>query len=90
MPFIKTLQLAETCQLAVERIQWLQSKEASHQSTNCAYSSVDPAPPCEGLATEELRKVLLDETRPLFSRYRAMFALRNRGDKTSILALTEG
>jgi len=37
-----------------------------------------------------LRETLLDESVSLFERYRAMFALRNKGDKDSVLALAEG
>ncbi|KFU93973.1 Deoxyhypusine hydroxylase, partial [Chaetura pelagica] len=38
----------------------------------------------------ELRRALLDESRPLFERYRAMFALRNLGGPAAALALAEG
>lgn len=38
----------------------------------------------------QLRDALLDEARPLFERYRAMFALRNVGGKEAALALAEG
>lgn len=37
-----------------------------------------------------LREALLDEARPLFERYRAMFALRNVGGEEAALALAEG
>ncbi|KAJ1967530.1 deoxyhypusine hydroxylase, partial [Dimargaris xerosporica] len=52
----------------------------------------DPAPPTEdsSQSTASLRQTLLDTTRPLFVRYRAMFALRNRGDEESVLALAQG
>lgn len=38
----------------------------------------------------ELRSVLLDETQPLFERYRAMFGLRNLGSEEAALALGDG
>lgn len=43
------------------------------------FASVDPAPPMpESTSTvEELGKSLMDESLPLFKRYRAMFALRD-------------
>ena len=74
----------------MERIKWLKGEDDKSDTTNSPYSSVDPAPPSKGSTTEELRDVLLDETKSLFTRYRAMFALRNRGDVASLLALTEG
>ncbi|XP_074642239.1 deoxyhypusine hydroxylase-like [Tubulanus polymorphus] len=83
--------VAETCQLAVERIQWLHSEKSKQEilSEN-PYCSVDPAPPCEESSVNELKATLLDETLPLFKRYRAMFSLRNRGDDESALSLAEG
>lgn len=45
------------------------------------FASVDPAPPMaqgeEVQTVEELGKTLMDTTKPLFLRYRAMFALRD-------------
>ncbi|KAK2724884.1 deoxyhypusine hydroxylase-like isoform X2 [Artemia franciscana] len=83
------VEVAETCQLSVERIKWLKSKNEEKVSSN-PYSSVDPAPPCPDRSPEELRATLLNEELPLFERYRAMFALRNKGDDQSILALGNG
>ena len=40
--------------------------------------------------TEELLERLMDPSKTLFDRYRAMFALRNRADTESVLALTKG
>jgi deoxyhypusine monooxygenase len=42
------------------------------------HTSVDPAPPLEETDTEKLKAALLDESLPLFHRYRAMFSLRNK------------
>ena len=39
---------------------------------------MDPAPPLEETDTEQLRELLLDESLPMFHRYRAMFSLRNK------------
>ncbi|XP_068599868.1 deoxyhypusine hydroxylase [Brachionichthys hirsutus] len=83
------IEVAETCQLAVCRLQWLQSGGDEQQDKN-PYRSVDPAPPATDKTTPELRTVLLEEGRPLFERYRAMFALRNRGSEEAVLALGEG
>lgn len=52
------------------------------------YHSVDPAPaPVSWKArpTSDLRATLLDASLPLFDRYKAMFALRNRCDEASVL-----
>lgn len=55
-----------------------------YYSTN-PYESVDPAPPAPPASTSELRSTLLNPKLPLFERYRALFALRNKGDPESVL-----
>ena len=110
------LEVAQTCQLALQRIQYynrLQRAAAStseqlstpgaaamgmsasstsqsvslgsHDSISTAqesaspYLSVDPAPAAPASTpTEQLRNALLDERAPIFERYRALFALRNK------------
>ncbi|XP_018557392.1 LOW QUALITY PROTEIN: deoxyhypusine hydroxylase [Lates calcarifer] len=88
------IEVAETCQLAVRRLEWLQGgdrKQLEDGSTDKnPYSSVDPAPPAVSKSVSELRSILLDESLPLFERYRAMFALRNLGDEEAVLALGDG
>lgn len=83
-----SLQVAETCQLAVRRLEWLQ--ENKQESGHSPYMSVDPAPPAEETDVAKLRETLLDESRSLFDRYRAMFALRNLGGRAAVLALADG
>lgn len=86
------IEVAETCQLAVQRLEWLKeksSKENSQLSSN-PYKSVDPAPPSLTQDTDTLQNTLLDESRKLFDRYRAMFSLRNKGDTESVQALAKG
>lgn len=83
-----SLQVAETCQLAVRRLEWLQENKQDLGSS--PYLSVDPAPPAEETDVTKLRETLLDESRPLFDRYRAMFALRNVGGRAAVLALADG
>ncbi|KAJ3054987.1 deoxyhypusine hydroxylase [Rhizophlyctis rosea] len=84
----------ETCELAIAKIKFEAKKAAGEESEDAsAYTSVDPAPPVPKKAeksTAQLREQLLDTTVSLFDRYRAMFALRNRGDVESVLALAEG
>ncbi|XP_069007139.1 deoxyhypusine hydroxylase [Embiotoca jacksoni] len=88
------IEVAETCQLAVRRLEWLQSggeKQLEDGSTDQnPYCSVDPAPPAVRKSVSELRCSLLDESLPLFERYRAMFALRNLGTEEAVLALGDG
>ncbi|CAL1712708.1 unnamed protein product [Somion occarium] len=67
------------------------------------YTSIDPAPPTSGLLSgkpapevaseasiNELKAKLLDNSLPLFERYRAMFALRNIGTPSAVDALAAG
>ncbi|NXP02952.1 DOHH hydroxylase, partial [Thinocorus orbignyianus] len=82
------VEVAETCQLAVRRLEWLQ--ENKQEPGGSPYLSVDPAPPAEETDVAKLRETLLDESRSLFERYRAMFALRNLGGRAAALALAEG
>lgn len=86
------VEVAETCQLAVERLEWqknFQSTEEKDLLLN-PYCSVDPAPPAKTVDVGVLRNDLLDEKLPLFKRYRAMFTLRNLGSREAVLALAEG
>jgi len=82
-------EIAETCQLAIRRINWLLSQNRD-SSEDCSYESVDPAPPMEEKNIEELTHILLDEKENLFVRYRAMFKLRNKGGEEGVLSLTKG
>ncbi|XP_023502183.2 deoxyhypusine hydroxylase isoform X2 [Equus caballus] len=83
------VEVAETCQLAVRRLEWLQQRGGA-PAPEGPYLSVDPAPPAEERDVGRLRAALLDEARPLFDRYRAMFALRDTGGEEAALALAEG
>ncbi|OCH90913.1 ARM repeat-containing protein [Obba rivulosa] len=78
-------------------------RETITSAEQLTYTSIDPAPPVSGLlkgkpapedASEEnivnLRATLLDKNRPLFERYRAMFALRNIGTDAAVDALAAG
>nr|NVI76177.1 nero [Cucujiformia] len=80
------IEVAETCELALERIKWIQNSDNVNNSQN-PYNSVDPAPPTEEKSEEELKNMLLDENASLFQRYRAMFSLRNLRSKEAIDAL---
>ncbi|KAL2919014.1 deoxyhypusine hydroxylase [Polyrhizophydium stewartii] len=96
-PFLKDdlAVVRETVELAVDRIEYEMRKAANGGVADedaSAYASVDPAPAVKHahLTTEQLKASLLDASLPLFERYRAMFALRNRGSEDAVLALAEG
>lgn len=84
-----SLEVAETCQLALSRIEWLSSASEQCGDEN-PYLSVDPAPPAQEKDVQKLRARLLGEDLPLFERYRAMFALRNLGTEEAVLSLADG
>lgn len=61
------------------------------RGSDLVFGSVDPAPPMDrSLTVQQLRDQLLDISKDLFTRYKAMFALRNRGTPEAVLALCEG
>lgn len=80
-------EIRETCQLAVNNIRW---SEQAHTQPDSIYTSVDPAPPIEGRSIKQLRSMLCDVESPLFKRYSAMFALRNKGGEDAVMALCDG
>lgn len=85
-------EVAETCQLALARLNWLEKRKqgsAENLSDN-PYFSVDPAPPDVNKDIKFLREKLLNEDESMFERYRAMFQLRNDGSDKAILALCDG
>lgn len=86
-------EVAETCQLALQRIDHRlrveSGKEAECRDEN-PFFSVDPTPALPAATLlPELRAALLDEARPMFERYRALFALRNRGGPEAVAVLGE-
>jgi len=80
-------EVAETCQLAIYRLNWIKEGGKDDKSVHL---SVDPAPPLQETDTDKLQALLMDESLPMFHRYRAMFSLRNKGDAASVKALTCG
>jgi deoxyhypusine monooxygenase len=94
-------EISETCQIAIDLINWKASQTASdgertRGGTSGIYLSHDPAPPTEVVgannkeAIESLRAKLMDSNASLFNRYRAMFALRNMNSDSSAMALVDG
>ena len=83
-------EVAETCTLAVERLQWLSDKDGGKFCDNNPYLSVDPAPPVNNGSVKEWEEQLNNRSLSLFLRYRALFALRNKGGVDAVKALTTG
>ena len=89
-------ELAETCQLALNVMEWRErGEDPTTMPAACAcmlnpYSSIDPAPahPTHAeLPMPELGDILCNADLPLFERYRAMFSLRNRGGEDAVRQL---
>ena len=90
-------EISETCQIAIDLINWKISTEKSQATQNGTFLSVDPAPPsaiAENISkvatVEDLKNKLMDANESLFNRYRAMFALRNMNSDSSAMALVAG
>ncbi|EFA81619.1 hypothetical protein PPL_05610 [Heterostelium album PN500] len=85
-----TREVAETCQLALSRLEWY-TKNEPESVENKSYLSVDPAPSLPTTVPfEEVKKDFLNGELDIFNRYRALFSLRDRGDEASVLALCDG
>ncbi|KAK9473000.1 armadillo-type protein [Dipodascopsis tothii] len=85
--------IRQTCELAIERIKWENSKAAKEETLQeSAFSSIDPAPPMpsEIAQVQKLQEILVDQAVPLFERYRAMFRLRDLGTPDAVDALITG
>ncbi|CAG8631315.1 2560_t:CDS:2, partial [Ambispora gerdemannii] len=81
----------QTCELAIAKIKYEHDSQKSKDSSNSKFTSIDPAPPISEIqSVPKLKKILFDETLPIFDRYRAMFALRNIGTTEAVMALSEG
>ncbi|XP_045487923.1 deoxyhypusine hydroxylase [Pieris rapae] len=83
------IEVAETCQIALERLNWIE-KQSSEKLSSSKFLSIDPAPPSTEEDVEVLKNTMMDESKTLFDRYRAMFSLRNLGTTESINALGQG
>ncbi|CAG4965861.1 unnamed protein product [Colias eurytheme] len=83
------IEVAETCQIALQRLSWV-SQSNDETLSRSKFLSIDPAPPSTEQDIETLKGTMLDESKSLFERYRAMFSLRNLGTTESINALGEG
>ena len=81
-------EVAETCQIAIDKLLWLQENKSFVD--NNLYASIDPAPAtCEG-NIDKWSMQLCNSSVSLFDRYRALFALRNMGGVKAVQALAKG
>jgi deoxyhypusine monooxygenase len=72
----------ETCDIAIDRIRWASSNISNQEILKSSdFASIDPAPPMASTSGSssipDLQFTLLDTTKSLFERYRAMFTLRD-------------
>jgi len=85
------VEVSETCQIALDRVKWLNSGQTDKTfKDNNPYASVDPSPPAASKDINKLTEILLNENEKLYTRYEAMFALRNLRTTESITALGKG
>jgi deoxyhypusine monooxygenase len=81
-------EIAETCQVSIDLINWKQKHP--EDKPNEVFLSVDPAPASKKKKTvTELRTQLLDQNISIFKRYKALFGLRNINSKESALAICD-
>ena len=81
-------EIAETCQIAIDLINW---KKSGENISRGQYLSHDPAPPLtDSKNISDLQRTLMDSSQSLFVRYRAMFSLRNMNSDEAALALVKG
>ncbi|CAN8254294.1 unnamed protein product [Cochlearia groenlandica] len=86
-------EVRETCELALKRLEDLSNIDAVNQSSTTEKSpfmTVDPAAPAAAFSSvHELRYVLMDETKGMYERYAALFALRNHGGDEAVSAIVD-
>lgn len=83
----RVLEVAETCQLALQRVQYLKDHPDADNEES-PYYSVDPTPAFPASTpTGQLRETILDENERMFERYSALFALRNKGGPDAVAAM---
>ncbi|RYG66891.1 HEAT repeat domain-containing protein [archaeon] len=85
-------EVSETCKIAVDLIKWrAQQADKEGGAVHTSFTSVDPAPGFHEQETvESLTAMLMDSSRSLFDRYRAMFSLRNLNSDEAAVALLRG
>lgn len=84
------IEVSQTCELAVRK---LQEEDSFYAVSKNPYKSVDPATPLPKnsyKSIDQLESILLDESQPLYTRYQAMFSLRNINTDASAISLAKG
>ncbi|KAJ4885058.1 Deoxyhypusine hydroxylase [Raphanus sativus] len=87
-------EVRETCELALKRIEELSSVDAEKNQSDTTerspFMSVDPAAPAAAFSSvHQLREILMDETKGMYERYAALFALRNHGGDEAVSAIVD-
>ncbi|KAJ4896126.1 Deoxyhypusine hydroxylase [Raphanus sativus] len=88
-------EVRETCELALKRIEELSNVDAEKEkeldtTERSPFMSVDPAAPAAAFSSvQQLREILLDETKGMYERYAALFALRNHGGEDAVSAIVD-
>ncbi|WZZ05312.1 hypothetical protein YC2023_091233 [Brassica napus] len=82
-------EVRETCELALKRIEELSSTDDA-ETKRSPFMSVDPAAPSAAFSSvHQLRQILMDETKGMYERYAALFALRNHGGEDAVSAIVD-
>ncbi|XP_033131121.1 deoxyhypusine hydroxylase [Brassica rapa] len=82
-------EVRETCELALKRIEEL-SSVVDAETKRSPFMSVDPAAPAAAFSSvHQLRQILMDETKGMYERYAALFALRNHGGEDAVSAIVD-
>jgi deoxyhypusine monooxygenase len=82
--------VCETCQIAIDRIR-NQALDGNDAPEGVIFASVDPAP-AEKIARDvaSLSKDYMNTSLSLYTRYKALFALRNKASEEATLAICKG
>ena len=86
----EVIEVAQTCQLGVQKIQMEQTRGVMNEQ-NVKYSSVDPTPafqePGDDSQVARARECLIGNSSHLFEKYQALFTLRNIGTEQCVKIL---
>lgn len=82
----KRLPVSETCAVALEKLEEMGGTELEASP----YGSHDPSPAEAEKEMSALERQYLDESRSIYQRYKALFALRNIGTKEAVDCIAKG
>jgi len=85
-------EISETCEIAIDLINWRLQASSNDKTGSNVYSTVDPAPSftTNDTTVTDLKRQLMMPEISLFNRYRVMFTLRNINSDEAALALLDG